>query len=52
MCISEDARLQKIEIYYLYSVQMGITYLVCFKLALSFQGYLNLGSFSHVGPMI
>lgn len=36
MC--EDIQPQKTEMYCLNSVQMGITYLVCFELPLSFQG--------------
>lgn len=36
MC--ETIQLQKTEMCRLNSVQLGITYLVCFKLPLSFQG--------------
>lgn len=50
MC--EEIQLQKTEMYCLDSVQMGITYLVCFELPLSSKGSLNLGSFRPVGPVI
>lgn len=36
--MGEEIQLQKIEMYCMNSVQMRITYLVCFKPPLSFQG--------------
>lgn len=38
VCMREEIWLQKTEMCCLHFVQMGITYLVCFKLPLSFQG--------------